>query len=198
MDELRDRIAGAKVFTKLDLKDGYNLMRMRKADHHKMAFRTRYGQYEYKVMPFWLVNTPATFHTMMNKILKEFLDPRVVICQDDMLIHAENMDDYIKLVQKVLDRLEQHDLGVSLKKVVFYQEEVKFFEYIVKTSEVTMSDSKVKRVQNPPHRRLVKQVQMFIGFANCYRRFIKDFSKVCKPINESLKGSPKDFQWGWE
>jgi len=79
MDELRDRVAGAKVFTKLDLKDGYHLIRMRKGDEHKTAFRTRYGHYEYKVMPFRLVNPPATFQTMMNKILKEFLDHGVVI-----------------------------------------------------------------------------------------------------------------------
>jgi len=74
MDELRDRVAGAKVFTKLNLKDGYHLIRMRKGDEHKTAFRTRYGQYEYKVMPLRLVNAPATFQTMMNKILREFLD----------------------------------------------------------------------------------------------------------------------------
>jgi len=74
MDELRDRVAGAKVFTKLDLKDGYYLSGMREGDEHKTAFRTQYSQYEYKVMPFGLVNAPATFETMMNKILREFLD----------------------------------------------------------------------------------------------------------------------------
>jgi len=74
MDELRDRVAGAKVFTKLDLKDGYHLIRMRKGDKHNAAFRTRYRQYKYMVMPFRLVNAPATFLTMMNKILREFLD----------------------------------------------------------------------------------------------------------------------------
>jgi len=103
MDELRDRVAGAKVFTKLDLKDGYHLIRMRKGDEHKTAFCTRYGQYEYKVMPFGLVNAPATFQTMMNKILREFLDHGVVIYLDDILIYSENIDDHIKLVQKVLD-----------------------------------------------------------------------------------------------
>jgi len=79
MDELRARVAGAKVFTKLDLKDGYHLIRMRKGDKHKTAFPTRYGQYEYKVMPRALVNAPATFQTIMNKILREFLDHGVVV-----------------------------------------------------------------------------------------------------------------------
>jgi len=198
MDGLRDRIAGAKVFTKLDLKDGYHLIRMRKGDEHKTAFRSRYLHYEYKIMPFGLVNAPATFLTMMNKILREFLDHRAVVYLDDIVIFSENMEDHIKLVQKVLDRLEQQDLANSLTKSVFHQEEVEYLGYIVKPSGVTMSDRKVKSVQNWAHRRSVKDGQIFIGFANFYRRFIKDFWKVCKPITETLKGNPKDFHRGRE
>jgi len=149
-------------------------------------------------MPFGLVTAPATFQTMMNKILREFLDHGVVVYLDDILIYSENMEDHIKLVQKVLDGLEQHDLAVSLKKSVFHQEEVEFLGYIVKTSGVTMSDRKVKRVQNWAHLRSVNEVQIFLGFANFYRRFIKDFSQVCKPITVTLKGNPKDFHWGRE
>jgi len=167
-DELRDPVAGAKVFTKLHLKDGYHLIRIRKGDEHKTAFRTRYGQYEYKVMPFGHVNPPSTFQTMMNKILREFFDHRVVVYVDDILIYSANIEDHIKLVQRVLDRLEQQDLAVSLKKSVFHQGEVEFLGYIVKTSGVTMSDRKVKSVQNWAHPRSVKEVQIFIGFANFY------------------------------
>jgi len=198
MHELRDSVAGATVFTKLDLKDGYHLIRMRKGNEHKRAFRTRYGHYEYKVMRFGLVNPPATFQTMINKIRREFLDHGVVIYLDDILIYSENMDNHINRVQKVLDRLEQHDLAVSLQNSVFDQDEVEFLGYIVKTSGFTMSDRIVKRVQNWAHRRSVNEVQTFIGFANFYRCFIKDFSKVCKPITETLKGNPKDFCWGRE
>jgi len=103
MDELPDRVAGGKVFTKPDLKDGYHLIRMRKGNEPKTAFRTRYGQYEYKVMPFELVNAPGPFQTMMNKILREFLDHGVVVYLDDILIYFENMEDHIKLVHKVPD-----------------------------------------------------------------------------------------------
>jgi len=124
---------------------------MRKGDEHKTAFRTRYGQYEYKVMPFRLVNAPATFQTMMNTIIREFLDHGVVVYLDDILIYSENMEDHIKLVQKFLDRLEQLHLAVSLKKSVLHKEEVEFLGYIVKTSGVTMSDRKVKSVQNWAH-----------------------------------------------
>jgi len=198
MDELRDCVAGAKVLMKLDLKDVYLVIGMRKGDEHETAFRPRYGQYEYKVMPFGLVNAPATFQTMMNKILMEFLDHGVVVYLDNILIYFANMDNHIKLVQKVLDRLEQHDLAVSLKRSVFHQVEVEFLGFIVKTTGVTMSDRNVKSVQNWAHPRSVKEVQIFIAFANFYRRFIKDFSKVCKPITETLKENPKCFHWGRE
>jgi len=148
MNELGDHVAGAKIFTKLNLKDGYHLLQMRKGDEHKTAFRTRYRQYEYKVIPFGLVKAPATFQTMMNKIRREFLDHGVVVYLCNILIYSDNRVDHIKLVQKVLDRLEQHNLAVSLKKSVFHQEEVEFLGYIIKTSSITMSDRKVKSVQN--------------------------------------------------
>jgi len=170
MDELRDRIAGEKVFTKLDPKDGYHLIRIRKGDEHKPAFRRRYGPYEYKVMPFGLVNTPAKFQTIINQSLSEFLDHRVVVYLDDILRYSENREDHIKLVQKVLDRLDQHDLGASLKKCVFYREEIKFLRYNVKTSVVTMRDRKVKSVQNWAHLMSVNEFQILLGFANLYRR----------------------------
>jgi len=195
MDELRDRVAGAKVFTKLDLKDGYHLIRMRKGDQYKTAFQTRSGQYKYQVMPFGLVNAPSTFETMRNKIRREPLDHGVVVYMD-VLIYSENVEDHVKLVHQVLDELEQHDLAALLKMLLCHQEEVAFLGYIVKTSGITMTDRKVKSVQNSAHPRWIKEVKIFIGFSNLYWRFIKDFSKVCKPITEALKGNRKDFRQG--
>jgi len=186
------------VFTKLNLKDGDHHILMREGDEHMTALQTRYGHYQSQVMPFGLVNAPATFQTMMNKILREFLDHEVVVYPHGILIYSENMPEHIKEVRQVLDRLEQHDLALSLKKSIFYQEEVEFLEYIIKTNGVTMTDGKVKSVQNCAHPISVKEVQILIGFANLYRRFIKDFSKVCKPITERLTGNPKDFDWGRE
>jgi len=102
MSELRDRVAGATIFMKLDLKDGYHLIRIKKGDEWKPAFRTLYGQYEYKVMPFGLVNAPATFQRMMIKILREFLDQGVVVYLDDILIYSKTHAEHITMVKKVL------------------------------------------------------------------------------------------------
>ena len=102
MPELRDQVHDAQIFTKLVLKDGFHLIRIRKRNEWKTAFRTRYSQYQYRIMPFGLVNAPATFQTMMNEILREFLDQRVVVDIDDILIYSQTLEEHIILVRKVL------------------------------------------------------------------------------------------------
>ena len=100
MTELRERVAGATIFTKLNLKDSYHLIRIQKGDEWKTVFQTRYAHYEYKVMPFGLVNAPTTFQAMMNHILREFLDNGVVVYLDDILIYSKNQKEQEILVKK--------------------------------------------------------------------------------------------------
>ena len=151
-------------------------------------------------MPFGLVNPPATFQALMNNILREFLDHGVVVYLDDILIYSKNQNEHDILVKKVLEKLEQHDLAVSLKKSVFHTKTVEFLGYIVGTDSVTMSERKVESIlkwKAPPS---VKDLQIFIGFANFYRRFIENISKICKPITETIKGKDNKglFTWGKE
>jgi len=198
MSELRDRVAGATIFTKLDLKDCYHLILIKKGDEWKTAFRTRYGQYKYKVMPFGLVNAPATFQRMMNKILREFLDQGVVVYLDDILIYSKTHAEYVAIVKNVLSRLMEHQLAVSITKSEFHVKAVEFLGYIVATDGVTMSTRKVDSIRKWKAPRSVKEVQIFLGFANFYRRFIKNFLKICKPITETLKGDKQKFSRGRE
>ena len=184
MGELKDRVAGTTIFTTLDLKDGYHLLRIREGYEWKTAFRTRYGHFEYKVMPFGLVNAPASFQAMMNKILREFLDHGVVVYLDDILIYSKSEEEHIELVKKVMDRLAKHQLAVSVTKSVFQVELVKFLGYIVATNGVTMSERKVESIKHWKPPRSVKQVQIFIGFANFYRRFIKDFQRFAPQLQK--------------
>jgi len=175
MTELRETVAGATIFTKLDLKDGYHLIQIKKGDEWKTGFRTRYGHYEYKVMPFGLVNAPATFQAMMNTIFREFLDHGVVVYLDHILIYSKRMEEHESLVQEVLGRLERDDLAVSLKESVFHVDPVEFVRYIVGKSRVTMSQKKVESILNWRAPTLVKEIQIFIGFTNFYRHFIENF-----------------------
>jgi len=187
MTELRERVAGATILTKPDLKDGYHQIRIKKGDEWKTAFHTRYGYYKYKVMPFGLVDAPATFQAMMNTILRELLDHGVVVYLADILIYSKTMEEHEALVKQVLTRLERHELGVSLKKSVFHVDTVEFLRYIVGKAGVTMSEKKLESIFNWRAPRSVKDVQIFIGFANFYQRFIKNFSKISKPITDTLK-----------
>ena len=195
MTELRERVAGATVFTKLDLQDGYHLTQIRKADEWKTAFRTRYGHYEYKVMPFGLVNARATFQAMMNTNLREFLDHGVIVYLDDILIYSKTLEDHKALIKQVLAQLERHDLAISLKKSVFHVDTVEFLRYIIGKDGVTMSKKKVESISSWKAPRSVKDFQIFIGFANFYRRFIQNFSKVCKPITDTLKTKGDNKLW---
>jgi len=190
MTELRDQVRDAQIFTKLDLKDGFHLIRVRKGDEWKTAFRTRYGHYQYRVMPFGLVNAPATFQTMMNEILREFLDQGVVVYIDDILICSKTMEEHIILVRKVLQKLREYRMAISLEKTVFHVKKVDFLGYVVATDGVTMNEKKVESVKAWGAPASVKDVQIFIGFTNFYRRFIKHFSAICAPITNLLKGDP--------
>jgi len=118
MTELRDQVRDAQIFTKLDLKDGFHLKRIRKGDEWKTAFRTRYGHYQYWVMPFGLVNAPAAFQTMMNEKLREFLNQGVVVYIDDILIYSETVEEHILLVRKVLQQLREYRMAHQQKKKV--------------------------------------------------------------------------------
>ena len=198
MSELRDWVAGATIFTKLDIKDGYYLIRIKKGHEWKTAFKTGYGQYEYKVMPFGLVNTPATFQRMMNKILREFLDQGVVVDLDEILLYFRTHAEHVTMVKKVLSRLMEHQLVVSIKKSDFHVKAVEFLGYIVATDGVTRSKKKMDSIRKWKAPRLVKEVQIFLGFANFHRRFIENFSKICKPITATLKGDKHKFSGGRE
>ena len=168
MSELRDQVAGATIFPKLDLKDSYHLIMIQKGDKSKTAFRTRYGQYQYRVIPFGWVNAPATFQRMMNKILREFLDQGVVVYLDDIHIYSRTHAEHVAMVKKVLSQFMEHQLAVSIKKSKFHVKAVELLEYIVATERVTISTSEVDSIRKWNAPRSVKEVQIFLGFANFY------------------------------
>ncbi|KAH8144329.1 uncharacterized protein LAJ45_11691 [Morchella importuna] len=179
MSELRDRFFKAKIFTKIDLKNGFNLIRIAEG-----AFRTRYGVYQYNVMPFGLCNAPSAFQAMINDVLKELLDEGVVVYIDDILIYSETEEEHERLVEKILQKLREAKLCASISKTSFYIREVEYLGCHISEKGVSMSEDKVEAVQEWPVPRNIKGVQGFLGFANFYRRFIEGFSKVCKPLTD--------------
>ena len=125
-----------------------HVLRIRKGDERKTAFRTRYGHYQYRVMPFGLVNAPATFQTMMNEIVGEFLYQGVMVYIDDILIYSATVEEHILLVRKVLQQLREYRMAISLEKSVFHVKKVDFLRYVVATDGVTMNEKKVESIKS--------------------------------------------------
>jgi len=192
MNELRDWVQGAKIFTKINLKWGYNLIRIKEGDEWKTAFRTRYGLYEYPIMPFGLANAPATFQNMIIKVLTDLIDQGVVAYMDDILIYTPTEDEHVHIVTSVLWLLQTNGLAVALEKCEWYTSKVEFLGYIISADGVSMAEDKVQTVLEwaPPTN--VIAVQSFLGFANFYQRFIEVFSKICKPLTALNK---KGIRW---
>ena len=192
--ELLDRLRCAQVFSKIDLRGAYNLVRIKPGDEWKTAFRTRYGHFEYKVMPFGLTNAPAVFQHMMNDIFREYLDHFVVVYLDDILVFSSSIEEHTHHVRLTLSKLREHGLYAKREKCEFDCNSVEFLGYVISPQGITMDPRKIKTIQEWATPKRVKDVQSFLGFANFYRRFIKGFSVIVQPLIElTRKGMP--FQW---
>jgi hypothetical protein len=194
ISEMLEQTKGATIFTKIDLRGAYNLLRIQKGDEWKTAFRTRYGHFEYAVMPFGLSNAPAAFQNLMNDVLRDFLDQGVINLLDDILIYSKLGEDHDAKVRAVLDRLRANKLYAKLEKCEFSVDRVEFLGHILSKEGVSMCKSKVDAILKWPVPRTVKDVQAFLGLANYYRRFVKGFSRIAQRLTFLLR---KDTPWQW-
>src|SRR5436190_13801076 len=194
MNEIRERLSTAKIFTKIDLKNGYNLIRIAEGHEWKTAFRTRYGLYEYLVMPQGLCNVLAAFQRMMDTVFAGIVDNGVIIYLDDILIYSETEEEHMELVKEVLSRLRKYNLCAAIKKSYFHVSEVEFLGYMISPEGISMSERKVESIRDWKRPKTVKNIQEFLGFVNFYRRFIEGFSKIAHPlITQTKKGLT--FEW---
>lgn len=187
-------LQGAKVFTKLDLRNAYHLVRIREGDEWKTAFNTPSGHYEYLVMPFGLTNAPAVFQALVNDVLRDMLNIFMFVYLDDILIFSPDEQSHILHVHQVLQRLLDHQLFVKAEKCEFHVPTVSFLGFIVSEGNIQMDPAKVKAVSEWPTPGSRKEVQRFLGFANFYRRFIRNFSSIAAPLH-ALTSPANRFQW---
>jgi hypothetical protein len=192
ISDLLDSPRKARIYTKIDLRHAYHLVRVAPGDEWKTAFRTRYGSFEWLVMPFGLTNAPAAFQRFMNDIFKDLLDVCVTVYLDDILIYSDNLSDHRKQVREVLKRLRRHGLYARADKCEFETESVEYLGYILSPEGLKMSDDKVKIIQDWPEPKKVKDIQSFLGFANFYRRFIYNYSDIVVPLTRLTR---KDSRW---
>jgi Reverse transcriptase (RNA-dependent DNA polymerase)/RNase H-like domain found in reverse transcriptase/Integrase zinc binding domain/Integrase core domain/Retroviral aspartyl protease len=188
------RLHGSTVFSKLDLRSGYHQVKVKAADTPKTAFITRYGLYEFIVMPFGLKNAPSTFMRLMNEVLADFLDEFVVVYLDDILIFSRNEAEHESHLRKVLERLRKHGLYAKLSKCEFFKQEVEFLGHMVSGAGLRMTDDKVEAILDWPAPKTVTHVRSFLGLANFYRAFVRKFGHLAAPLTELTK---KDNPFSW-
>jgi len=195
ISELVNKLQGAKYFTKLDVRWGFNNVRMKVGDEWKAAFRTNRGLYEPLVMFFGLTNSPATFQTMMNSIFDDLISEGVVVVYlDDILIFTKTLEEHREVVRKVLALLEKHNLFLKPEKCDFEQTSVEYLGVVISQNSVKMDPAKVAGVAEWPTPTTKKEVQSFLGFTNFYRRFIEGFSHHARPLFNLTKN---DVQFRW-
>ena len=196
IQELLDKLKGARIFTKLDVRWGYNNVRIAEGDEWKAAFTTNRGLFEPMVMFFGLTNSPATFQAMMNTLFRDLIaSGKVVIYLDDILIFTRTLEEHREIVRQVLKVLRDNHLYLKPEKCDFEQSSIEYLGMIVEEGVIRMDPAKVAAITDWPKPTKKRELQSFLGFCNFYRRFIRDFSKIARPLYNLTK---QDVPWHWD
>ena len=191
--ELVDNIGSKQVFTKMDLQWGYNNVRVKEGDEWKAAFTTHVGSFKPVVMFFRMTNSPAIFQAMMNEILRDMINEgKMAVFVDDVLVGTEAEEGHDEVVEEVLRQLEENDLYVKPEKCMWKVRKVPFLGVVMGEEKVEMEEDKVERVLKWPMPQCVRDIRKFLGLANYYRCFVKNFAKVALPMNRLTR---KDEKW---
>ena len=196
--DLLDKLHGARFFTSLDVRSGYNNILVRKQDRWKAAFITKFGLFEPTVMFFGLCNSPATFQAFMDDIFRaEITSDAIIIYMDDILIFGRTLEELRTKTRTVLSKLRDNNLCLKPSKCKFEQERVDYLGMIITHNHIEMDPVKLSGIRDWPTPTKVKHVQQFLGFANFYRRFIPDYANISKPLDR-LKAKGKTWEWTTE
>lgn len=187
IDELLDELAGAQWFTKLDLRASYHQIRMKVEDEHKTTFKTHHGHFEFRVIPFGLTSAPATFQGVMNSILSPLLRKCVLVFVDDILIYSKTLQEHVQHLQQVFHILSKHQLQVKRSKCSFAQQRLAYLGHIITPNGVSTDDDKIQVVQHWPTPKSVKELRSFLGLAGYYRKFVRHYGIISKPLTNLLR-----------
>jgi hypothetical protein len=172
IDDLFDQLRGENIFSKIDLRSGYHQVRIKEEDINKTTFRTRYGHYEFVVVPFGLTNAPVVFMCLMNGIFRNYLDKFVIVFLDDILIYSKSEEEHEHHLRLVLQVLREHQLYAKLSKCYFYQEQIHYLGHIISEQGIAVDPEKIEAIRGWPTPRNVSEVIYFMGLVGYYRIFI--------------------------
>lgn len=182
IDDLFDQLRGAKIFSKIDLRSGYHQVRIKEQDISKTAFRTRYGHYEFTVVPFGLTNAPAAFMCLMNGVFRKYLDKFIIVFLDDILIYSKTEEEHEEHLRITLQVLRENQLYAKMSKCSFYQKQIQYLGHVISEEGIAIDPSKIEAIKEWPTPKNVTEVRSFMGLAGYYRSFIESFSRIAYPI----------------
>ena len=193
--DLIDNMGSKKIFTKMDLRWEFNNMRIKEEDEWKGVFIMHVGFFEPTVMFFGITNSPAIFQAIINEILRDLInEEKVAAFVDDVLVGTETEEGYNEIVEEILKRLEENNLYIKPEKCMWKLWKIGFLGVVIRPNRIEIEKEKVNGVLSWPEPKNVKDVRKFLGLANYYRRFIKDFAQVARPMNVLTR---KDVKWVW-
>ena len=188
ISDIIKNIGTKKMFTKMDLRWGYNNIRIKKEDKWKVVFTIPEGSFELTVIFFRLTNSPATFQAMMNKLLRDLINTgKVAAFIDDMIVAMEDKEGHDKLVVEIVKRLEENNLYMKLEKCKWKVREVGFLGVVIGPEGIKMKEEKMKGVLDWPIPKCVKDVQKFLGLTNYYHWFIQGFTSIARPLHNMVR-----------
>ncbi|EPY50852.1 hypothetical protein SPOG_05143 [Schizosaccharomyces cryophilus OY26] len=194
LEQFIRHLGGARVFTTLLIKDAYQLLRIKKGDEHKTAFKTPFGVYEYMVIPLGLTNAPAHFQRCINKALLPFLGVFIIVYLDTILIYSSSKKEHQKHVREILRRLREADLYLDQEKCCFFQNKVKFLGHLISEKGMEVDPERIQAIIDWPVPDTFKKLRSFLGFVNYSRQFVPNLSKLSRPLYDLLK---KDAKYEW-
>jgi hypothetical protein len=185
--DLFDRLSKVMYFTKINTRSSYWQIRIAKGDEAKMTVVTRYGSYEFLVMPFRLTNAPATFYNLMNDVLYDYLDKFVVVYLDDIVIYSDSLKEHLLHLKLVFQRLRKHKLYVKKEKCESCWKEITFLGYVISQERIQMDRKKVVAIIGWTAPTKMSELRLFLDLANYYQHFIKGYSKLVAFLTDLLK-----------
>jgi hypothetical protein len=194
INDLFDQLRDAFIFSKIDLTSRYHQVQIEYEDIHKKTFRTRYGHYEFVVVPFGLTNALANFMCLMNNVLNNFLDRFLLVFIENILIYSKNKEEHEEHLRLVLQVLREHQIYTKFRKCDFFQKQVHYLGHVISEEGVEVDPDKIRSIMEWPTPKDVYDIRSFMGLARYYKRFIKGFSRIGCPIITFPKKGVK-FTW---
>ena len=197
IDDIFDQLSRASLFSSIDLTSDYHQIRLAKDERKKTAFRTPFGLYEFKVLPFGLTNAPATFQSTMSRIFNPYIGQFVLVFLDDILVYSRSPKEHLQHLRLVFETLRNYRLFAKLKKCEFNRPELEYLGFIVGRDGLKPDPEKIQAVIDFPTPKNPTGVKSFLGLANQFRKFVCGFAAIARPLTQLTRKSTT-FLWGGE